>query len=113
MLINLLNSKRFLFGQVRYVAAQFSPGLKAHLFLAFQDLQLVHSQQVVKGPRDSMCSLMKEESSEGSKDLFQVLFQSQEQPSPWQYLLAKAFTLHCPPLTVLAACHQVREIPNI
>ncbi|KAK2834753.1 hypothetical protein Q7C36_015454 [Tachysurus vachellii] len=96
--------------QVRYVAAQFSPGLKAHLFLAFQDLQLVHSQQVVKGPRDSMCSLMTEESSEGSKDLFQVLFQSQEQPSACQYLLDKAFTLHSPPLTVLAACHQEADL---
>lgn len=94
---------------MKYLAASFSPGLQAHLFLAFQDLQLVNSQQAVEDPRDSLC-LLKGESSDCPKDLFQVLFQSQEQSSPWQYLLAKAITLHSPPLTVLAACHQVGEI---
>ncbi|MCI4381975.1 hypothetical protein PGIGA_G00258170 [Pangasianodon gigas] len=96
--------------QVRYLAASFSPGLQAHLLLAFQDLQLVHSQQALEGQRDSLYSLMKGEDSECPKDLFQVLFCSQEQPSPWQYLLAEAVTLHSPPLTVLAACHQDAEL---
>ncbi|XP_058264105.1 spatacsin isoform X1 [Hemibagrus wyckioides] len=96
--------------QVKYLTASFSPGLQAHLFLAFQDLQLVNSQQAVKDPRDSLCSLMKEESSDCPKDLFQVLFQSEEQTSPWQYLLAEAVTLHSPPLTVLAACYQEAEL---
>lgn len=97
------------FGQVRHLAASFSPSLQAHLFLAFQDLQLVHSQQPLEVQRDSVCSLTKRESSEFPKDLFQVLFHSQEQPSPWQYLLSEAVALHSPPLTVLAACHQVGE----
>lgn len=96
--------------QVRYLATSFSPGLKAHLFLAFQDLQLVHSQQALEGQKDSLCPLMKEESLGFPKDLFQFLFHSQEQPSPWQYLLAEAVTLHSPPLTVLAACHQDAEL---
>lgn len=100
----------FPFGQVRYLAASFSTGLQAHFFLAFQDLQLVHSQQALEGQRDSLCSLIREESSECPKDLFQVLFHSQEQPKPWQYLLAEAVTLRNPSLTVLAACHQVGEI---
>lgn len=98
------------FGQVRHLAASFSPSLQAHLFLAFQDLQLVHSQQPLEVQRDSECPLMKRESSECPRDLFQILLHSQEQPSPWQYLLAEAVTLRSPPLTVLAACHQVGEI---
>ncbi|TSK13422.1 Spatacsin [Bagarius yarrelli] len=92
--------------QVKYLAASFSPGLQAHLFLAFQDIQMVHSQQAVTDQKDSLCSLIKEGRSEHSKDLFQVLFQSQEQPNPWQYLLAEAVALRSPPLTVLAACYQ-------
>ncbi|XP_060770567.1 spatacsin isoform X2 [Neoarius graeffei] len=96
--------------QVRHLAASFSPSLQAHLFLAFQDLQLVHSQQPLEVQRDSVCSLTKRESSEFPKDLFQVLFHSQEQPSPWQYLLSEAVALHSPPLTVLAACHQGAEL---
>ncbi|KAI5100334.1 spatacsin isoform 1 [Silurus meridionalis] len=96
--------------QVRYLAASFNPCLQAHLFLAFQDLQLVNSQQSVDGQRDSFCSPIKEESSEFPKDLFQVLFYSQEQPNPWQYLLTEAVALHNPPLTVLAACHQDAEL---
>lgn len=101
------------FGQVRYLAARFSTSLQAHLFLAFQDLQLVPSQDALEGQRESLSLLVKEKSSESPKDLFQVLFRSQEQPSPWQYLLSEAVTLHNPSLTVLAACHQVGEVPKI
>ncbi|KAM9495528.1 spatacsin [Clarias gariepinus] len=96
--------------QVKYLAASFSPGLWAHFLLAFQDLQLMHSQQALEGQRDSLSSLMKEESSKCPKDLFQVLFLSQEQSNPWQYLLVEAVTLHSPPLTVLAACHKDAEL---
>lgn len=101
------------FGQVRNLAASFSTGLRAHLFLAFQHLQLVNSQQALEGERDFLHLLMKEENSECPKDLFQVLFYSQEQPTPWQYLLTEAVTLRSPPLTVLAACHQVGGIYKI
>ncbi|XP_036432249.1 LOW QUALITY PROTEIN: spatacsin [Colossoma macropomum] len=96
--------------QVRSLVTSFSPALQAHLFLAFQDLQLVHSQQGLEGQRDSLCPLSTEESSESPKDLFQVLLQSQEKTSPWRHLLAEAVEQHCPPLTVLAACHQDAEL---
>lgn len=73
----------------------------------------MHSQEALEGQRESLCLLVKEESSKCPKDLFQVLFHSQEQPSPWQYLLSEAVTLHNSSLTVLAACHQVGEIPEV
>ncbi|KAI4883873.1 hypothetical protein NFI96_025740 [Prochilodus magdalenae] len=96
--------------QVRSLVTSFSPTLQAHLFLAFQDLQLVHSQRDLEGQNESLCSLPMAESSESPKDLFQVLLQSQEKPSPWRHLLAEAVEQHSPPLTVLAACHQDAEL---
>uniref|UniRef100_A0AAR2JPR6 SPG11 vesicle trafficking associated, spatacsin n=1 Tax=Pygocentrus nattereri TaxID=42514 RepID=A0AAR2JPR6_PYGNA len=96
--------------QVRSLVTSFSPALQAHLFLAFQDLQLVHSLQGMEGQSDSLCPLPMEESSESPKDLFQVLLQSQEKTSPCRHLLAEAVEQHSPPLAVLAACHQDAEL---
>ncbi|XP_066523347.1 spatacsin isoform X2 [Hoplias malabaricus] len=96
--------------QVRSLVTSFSPALQAHLFLAFQNLQLIHPQQDLEGHSDYLCSLPMEESSESPKDLFQVLLQSQDKNSPWRHLLTEAVQQHSPPLTVLAACHQDAEL---
>ncbi|XP_028814265.1 spatacsin isoform X2 [Denticeps clupeoides] len=91
--------------QVRALLSHFSPALRAHLSLAFQDLQL-HSQWKQEGLQGRVETLPRDASMEAPRELFQVLLQSQEQPSPWRYLLGEAMAQHCPPLTVFAACHQ-------
>ncbi|XP_062849138.1 spatacsin [Trichomycterus rosablanca] len=96
--------------QVKSLAASFSPSLQAHLILAFQDLQIVNPTQGRERQGEVLSCLPKEESPEGPKDLFQILFYSQEHPNPWRYLLTDAVTLHTPLLTVLAACHQDAEL---
>uniref|UniRef100_A0AAY4E8F6 Spatacsin C-terminal domain-containing protein n=1 Tax=Denticeps clupeoides TaxID=299321 RepID=A0AAY4E8F6_9TELE len=94
--------------QVRALLSHFSPALRAHLSLAFQDLQL-HSQWKQEGLQGRVETLPRDASMEAPRELFQVLLQSQEQPSPWRYLLGEAMAQHCPPLTVFAACHQVGD----
>ncbi|XP_072528335.1 spatacsin isoform X2 [Salminus brasiliensis] len=96
--------------QVRSLVTSFCPALQAHLFLAFQDLQLIRPQGDMEVQGDPLPPLPVEESSETPKDLFQVLLQSQEKTSPWRHLLAEAVEQHSPPLTVLAACHQDAEL---
>ncbi|CAB1323584.1 unnamed protein product [Coregonus sp. 'balchen'] len=94
---------------VRSLAAQFSPALKAHLTLAFQNLQL-SSQWRVGEVEDREVTLPSEEASDPTKELFQVLLQSQEQACPWRHLLGEALAQHCPTLTILAACHQEADL---
>lgn len=96
-------------GQVNSVAASFSPSLQAHFILAFQDLQIENATQSLESQGEVLTCLSKDECPEGPKDLFQILFYSQEHPSPWRYLLTEAVTLHTPIFAVLAACHQVSE----
>ncbi|KAG8145260.1 hypothetical protein E2320_013619 [Naja naja] len=67
--------------------------LRDHLELALGPLQPLR-QGGLQGP---------EQKPQG---LFQVLFQSQEQPCPWRYLLAASVKHHTPVLSVLAACFQ-------
>ncbi|XP_036390743.1 spatacsin [Megalops cyprinoides] len=92
--------------QVRSLVAHFNPTLQAHLSQAFQHLQLISQE---RGP-DPQGTLPSEEALQPPKDLFQVLLQSQEEPSAWRYLLAEAMSQHCPTLTVLAACHQDADL---
>ncbi|XP_076027828.1 spatacsin isoform X2 [Genypterus blacodes] len=101
--------------QVRSLAAQFSPALQGHLSLAFQDLQ-VYGDKRSGSPQEPTRPLSREQVSPGSlehpRELFQVLLQSQEESSPWRYLLQEALEQHCPVLAVLAACHQGVELPQ-
>uniref|UniRef100_A0A8B9J5N4 Spatacsin C-terminal domain-containing protein n=1 Tax=Astyanax mexicanus TaxID=7994 RepID=A0A8B9J5N4_ASTMX len=96
--------------QVRSLVTSFTPALQAHLFLAFQDLQVIRPQGAMEVQGDSLPPLPMEESSEAPKDLFQVLLESQEKTSPWRHLLTEAVEQHSPPLTVLAACNQDAEL---
>lgn len=89
--------------QVRSLAARFSPALQSHISLAFQDLHPTSSHQALEDvPRD--------ESPEPPRELFQVLLESQEKPSPWRFLLSEAVRQRSPALSVLAACHQPAEL---
>ncbi|XP_055048044.2 spatacsin isoform X1 [Misgurnus anguillicaudatus] len=84
--------------QVISLAAGFSPALQAHISLAFQDLQPMSSHQI------------RDENPEPSREVFQVLLNSQEKPNPWRYLLCEAVRQHAPVLSVLAACHQGADL---
>ncbi|XP_038561946.1 spatacsin-like [Micropterus salmoides] len=98
--------------QVRSLAAQFGPALRAHLTLAFQDLQ-VYSQRRSCGSKEQSASLNTEEalgSPERPQELFQVLLQSQEEAVPCRYLLQEALVQRCATLAVLAACQQEAEL---
>ncbi|XP_040893537.1 spatacsin isoform X2 [Toxotes jaculatrix] len=98
--------------QVRSLVAQFGPTLQAHLSLAFQDLQ-VYSQRRGCDSEEQVQSLSTEKapgSPEHSRELFQVLLQSQEEVSPCRYLLQEAVMQRCPTLAVLAACQQGAEL---
>ncbi|XP_051975530.1 spatacsin [Xyrauchen texanus] len=91
--------------QVSCLADGFNPALQSHISLAFQDL---HKTLEVQG--NTVSSFPRDESSNPPRELFQVLLQSQEKPSPWRYLLSEAVRQHSPPLSVLAACHQGAEL---
>lgn len=96
---------------MRSLAAQFGPALRAHLTLAFQDLQ-VYSQRRSCGSKEQSASLNTEEalgSPERPQELFQVLLQSQEEAVPCRYLLQEALVQRCATLAVLAACQQVTQ----
>ncbi|MBN3304791.1 SPTCS protein, partial [Amia calva] len=90
--------------QVRALTAQFSPALQAHLCLAFEHLQLA-SQWENTGQGCTESAIWKSD-TETPRELFQVLLQSLDKPSPWRYLLSEAIDQHCPTLAVLAACVQ-------
>ncbi|XP_051739851.1 spatacsin isoform X1 [Ctenopharyngodon idella] len=96
--------------QVRSLASGFSPALQSHISLAFQDLHLTNSHQTAEDQGRMLSALPRDESSEPPRELFQVLLQSQEKPSPWRFLLSEAVRQRCPPLSVLAACHQGPEL---
>lgn len=99
--------------QVRALAAGFSPTLRSHMTLAFQDLQLLSPRS--KGTEEQLHTPSTAEergpahSSERRKELFQVLLQSQNEACPSRFLLQEALVQHCPTLAVLAACHQGSE----
>ncbi|XP_067293056.1 spatacsin [Pseudorasbora parva] len=96
--------------QVRSLAAGFSPALQSHISLAFQDLHPTSCHQAPEGPGRVLSALPPDEGSDPPRELFQLLLQSQEKPSPWRFLLSQAVRLRCPPLAVLAACHQGVEL---
>ncbi|KAJ0069816.1 hypothetical protein NL108_014746, partial [Boleophthalmus pectinirostris] len=89
--------------QVRCLVSEFSPTLRSHLSLAFQDLQLFSAE------RRAAEEQLQELSSEHPKELFQVLLQSQNETCPSRFLLQEALMQHCPILAVLAVCHQGAE----
>ncbi|KAM8891916.1 spatacsin isoform 5-T5 [Spinachia spinachia] len=92
--------------QVRSLAAKFGPALKAHLRLAFQDLQ-VSSRG--RRPWDSDEQPLSLKAEEPPKELFQILLQSQKEAAPSRYLLQEALVQRCPTLAVMAACQQGAE----
>uniref|UniRef100_A0AAY5L6J8 Spatacsin C-terminal domain-containing protein n=1 Tax=Esox lucius TaxID=8010 RepID=A0AAY5L6J8_ESOLU len=99
--------------QVRTLVAQFNRALQAHLTLAFHDLQFSSpwsSGEVEDQQAQGQITVSSEEVPDPPRELFQVLLQSQEQASPWRYLLGKALGQHCPMLTILAACHQDADL---
>ncbi|XP_072242589.1 spatacsin [Leuresthes tenuis] len=98
--------------QVRSLVSQFCPTLLAHFSLAFQDLQ-VYSQRRELDPEEQSKSLRIEEASgnpKNSRELFQVLLQSQEEPVQCRYLLHEALVQRSPKLAVLAASLQETEL---
>uniref|UniRef100_A0AAQ4R0Y5 SPG11 vesicle trafficking associated, spatacsin n=1 Tax=Gasterosteus aculeatus aculeatus TaxID=481459 RepID=A0AAQ4R0Y5_GASAC len=92
--------------QVRSLTAKFSPALKAHLRLAFQDLQ-VSSRG--RRPCDSEEQPVSPKAEEPPRELFRVLLRSQEEAAPCRYLLKEALVQRCPTLAVMAACQQGAE----
>ncbi|XP_069766261.1 spatacsin isoform X2 [Narcine bancroftii] len=93
--------------EVKALLKDFSPILRDHLTLAFENLPFV-SQQKPTG-----CTVMKKELSKESKspkDLFEVLYRCQESPNPWRHLLTEAVRQNAPVLAVLAACFQETDI---
>lgn len=92
--------------QVRALVTSFCPALQTHLTLAFQDLQ-APLQSLHEEVLEHMEALGREEYVEPSKELFQVVLQSQGQQCPWRYQLGEAMAQHCPPLTIFAACEKV------
>ncbi|CAM4733726.1 unnamed protein product [Leuciscus chuanchicus] len=92
--------------QVKSLAAGFSPALQSHISLAFQDLHPTNCHQPADEGRDPP----RDEGPGPPRELFQVLLQSQEKPRPWRILLSEAVHQRCPPLAVLAACHQGAEL---
>lgn len=94
------------FLQVRSLTAKFSPALKAHLRLAFQDLQ-VSSRG--RRPCDSEEQPVSPKAEEPPRELFRVLLRSQEEAAPCRYLLKEALVQRCPTLAVMAACQQVTQ----
>ncbi|KAM8860537.1 spatacsin [Synchiropus picturatus] len=98
--------------QVRSLSAQFGPALQDHLSLAFQELQLFN-QSGHQSPESEPETLLSEEVSEKEeqpRELFQVLLLSQQEASPFRYLLEKALVQRCPTLAVLAACQEGAEL---
>ncbi|XP_016322777.1 spatacsin [Sinocyclocheilus anshuiensis] len=96
--------------QVRSLAASFSPALQSHISLAFQDLHPTSSHQALEDQGSVARALPRDESPEPPRELFQVLLESQEKPSPWRFLLSEAVRQRSPALSVLAACHQAAEL---
>uniref|UniRef100_A0A673HT71 Spatacsin C-terminal domain-containing protein n=1 Tax=Sinocyclocheilus rhinocerous TaxID=307959 RepID=A0A673HT71_9TELE len=96
--------------QVRSLAASFSPALQSHISLAFQDLHPTSSHQAVEDQGSVARTLPRDESPEPPRELFQVLLESQEKPSPWRFLLSEAVRQRSPALSVLAGCHQAAEL---
>lgn len=98
--------------QVRALAAAFSPTLRSHVTLAFQDLQVFSPRSREAEDRSGLSTSEEQgltQSSEHPKELFQVLLQSQHQSCPSRFLLQEALVQHCPTLAVFAACHQGAE----
>lgn len=87
---------------------EFSPALQDHLSLAFENLQFVppSDEENDQGHPEAARPVLQNK-KERPQDLFQALLLSQDQPSPWRYLLSEAMGQHCPVLSVLAACVQV------
>uniref|UniRef100_A0A9J7XHX0 SPG11 vesicle trafficking associated, spatacsin n=1 Tax=Cyprinus carpio carpio TaxID=630221 RepID=A0A9J7XHX0_CYPCA len=96
--------------QVRSLAASFCPALQSHISLAFQDLHPSSSHQALEDQGSVAHALPRDESPEPPRELFQVLLESQEKPSPWRFLLSEAVRQRSPALSVLAACHQAAEL---
>uniref|UniRef100_A0A8C1UL31 SPG11 vesicle trafficking associated, spatacsin n=1 Tax=Cyprinus carpio TaxID=7962 RepID=A0A8C1UL31_CYPCA len=96
--------------QVRSLAASFCPALQSHISLAFQDLHPSSSHQALEDQGSATHALPRDESPEPPRELFQVLLESQEKPSPWRFLLSEAVRQRSPALSVLAACHQAAEL---
>ncbi|XP_041074494.1 spatacsin-like isoform X1 [Polyodon spathula] len=97
--------------QVKALLKEFSPALKDHLSLAFDNLQFVppSDEENDQGHPEAARPVLQNK-KEKPHDLFQALLLSQDQPSPWRYLLSEALGQHCPVLSVLAACVQDSEI---
>ncbi|XP_050955035.1 spatacsin [Labeo rohita] len=96
--------------QVRSLATSFSPALQSHISLAFQDLHPTSSHQALEDQGNVTSAPLRDESPEPPRELFQVLLESQEKPSPWRFLLSEAVRQRSPALSVLAACHQGAEL---
>ncbi|MGH0181887.1 UNVERIFIED_CONTAM: hypothetical protein FKN15_008095 [Acipenser sinensis] len=97
--------------QVKALLKEFSPALQDHLSLAFENLQFVppSDEENNQGHPEAAGPVLQNK-RERPQDLFQALLLSQDQPSPWRYLLSEAMGQHCPVLSVLAACVQDSEI---
>lgn len=101
--------------QVRSLAADFSPTLRAHITLAFQDLQVFsprsgEAEEQPRGLSTAEEQVLAQSSSEHPKELFHVLLQSQQESCPSRFLLQEALVQHCPTLAILAVCHQGAEL---
>ncbi|XP_068168365.1 spatacsin isoform X3 [Antennarius striatus] len=96
--------------QVRSLAAQFGPSLQAHLSLAFQDLQVYSSGRNGGSEDQTLTTREAPGVPKQPMELFRVLLQSQEQKSPYRYLLQEAVVQRCPTLAVISSCHQEAEL---
>ncbi|XP_074145608.1 spatacsin [Sminthopsis crassicaudata] len=93
--------------EVRSLLCYFSPILRDHLQLAFENLpsfpnSKVHDRQTCDRPLQET-----QRRQEGiSIDLFQILLQCPEAPNSWRYLLAEAMRQRAPILSILASCFK-------
>ncbi|XP_036119648.1 spatacsin isoform X7 [Molossus molossus] len=92
--------------EVKSLLQYFSPVLKDHLRLAFENLPSVSNSRM---DSDQGCNKFPQElqkNKEEITDFFEILLRCSEEPNSWCWLLAEAVKQQAPILSVLASCLQ-------
>uniref|UniRef100_A0A8D0G645 SPG11 vesicle trafficking associated, spatacsin n=1 Tax=Sphenodon punctatus TaxID=8508 RepID=A0A8D0G645_SPHPU len=92
------------------ILREFTPTLQDHLMLAFEKLQPLGAAIESHAANPASLPVYGKQPCDRPSDLFHILLQCQEKPSPWSYLLREAMKQHAPFLSVLAACLQDASI---
>ncbi|XP_007933423.1 spatacsin [Orycteropus afer afer] len=92
--------------EVKSLLQCFSPVLRDHLQLAFENLPSVSTSRMNS---DQVCTTSRQQhqkNKEQKTDFFEILLQCSEEPNSWCWLLAEAVKQQAPILSVLASCLQ-------